>query len=244
MIKEALQYIVGLSKAEVKEYTLPDGKKGMYSDKPLHRLEIPVPTNSIRLHLHTLTGLVDYIKSNTDTMAEKMVVEVQSPTEVYLYSQLNSERKREYLIGVDAMLPDFAFDVYQDHESFCVGLQSKFLQTDDRELVLKFAGTVENGTVAQYSDDGVTQKATIKTGLASKGAAIVPNPVRLAAYRTFLEVDQPESLFVFRMKERAGEINCALFEADGGAWKMKAMQNVKSYLQEELKGLDQFTIIA
>lgn len=38
MIKEALQYIVGLGKAEVKEYTLPDGKKGMYSDKPLHKI--------------------------------------------------------------------------------------------------------------------------------------------------------------------------------------------------------------
>lgn len=243
MIKEALQYIVGLGKAEVKEYTLPDGKKGMYSDKPLHRLEMPVPVAE-RLYLHTLTGLVDYIKSNTDTMAEKMVVEVQSPTKVHLYSQLNSKRNREYLIEVDAMLPDFAFDVYQDHESFCVGLQSKFLQAGDRELVLKFAGTVENGTVAQYSDDGVTQKATIKTGLASKGAAIVPNPVRLAAYRTFLEVDQPESLFIFRMKERAGEINCALFEADGGAWKMEAMQNIKAYLQEELEGLDRFTVIA
>ena len=244
MIKEALQYIVGMSPAEVKEYTLPDGTKGLYSDKPLHRLEIPVPTANVRLHLHTLTGLVDYIKSNTDAMAEKMVVEVQSPTEVYLYSQLNSKRNREYLIGVDAMLPDFAFNEYQDHESFCVGLQSKFLQTGDRELVLKFAGTVENGTVAQYSDDGVTQKATIKTGLASKGAAIVPNPVRLAAYRTVLEVDQPESLFIFRMKERAGEVNCALFEADGGAWKMEAMQNIKTYLQKELEGLDQFTVIA
>ena len=243
MIKEALQYIVGMSPAEVKEYTLPDGKKGMYSDKPLHRLETPVPIAD-KLYLHTLTGLVDYIKSNTDTMAEKMVVEVQSPTKVHLYSQLNSKRNREYLIEVDAMLPDFRFDEYLDHEHFCVGVQSKFLQTDDRELVLKFAGTVENGTVAQYSDDGVTQKATIKTGLASKGAAIVPNPVTLKPYRTFLEVDQPASDFIFRMKEYSGSIGCALFEADGGAWKIEAMQNIKAYLQKELEGLDQFTVIA
>ena len=131
MIKEALQYIVGLGNAEVKEYTLPDGKKGMYSDKPLHRLETPVPTANVRLHLHTLTGLVDYIKSNTDAMAEKMVVEVQSPTKVHLYSQLNSKRNREYLIEVDAMLPDFRFDEYLDHEHFCVSVQSKFIDSDD-----------------------------------------------------------------------------------------------------------------
>ena len=243
MIKEALQYIVGLGNAEVKEYTLPDGKKGMYSDKPLHRLETPVPIAD-KLYLHTLTGLVDYIKSNTDTMAEKMVVEVQSPTKVYLYSQLNSKRNREYLIEVDAMLPDFRFDEYLDHEHFCVGVQSKFIDSDDRKNVLKFAGTVENGTVAQYSDDGISQKATIKTGIASKAAAIVPNPVTLKPYRTFLEVDQPASDFIFRMKEYSGSIGCALFEADGGAWKIEAMQNIKMYLQKELEGLDQFTVIA
>ena len=243
MIKEALQYIVGMSPAEVKEYTLPDGKKGMYSDKPLHRLETPVPIAD-KLYLHTLTGLVDYIKSNTDTMAEKMVVEVQSPTKVHLYSQLNSKRNREYLIEVDAILPDFRFDEYLDHEHFCVGVQSKFIDSDDRKNVLKFAGTVENGTVAQYSDDGISQKATIKTGIASKAAAIVPNPVTLKPYRTFLEVDQPASDFIFRMKEYSGSIGCALFEADGGAWKIEAMQNIKMYLQKELEGLDQFTVIA
>ena len=39
------------------------------------------------------------------------------------------------------------------------------------------AATVKDGTVAQYGDDGVTQKATVKTGLTSKADAVVPNPV-------------------------------------------------------------------
>lgn len=242
MIKEALEYIVGLGKAEVKEYTLPDGIKGLYSDKPLHRLETPAPVAE-RLYLHTLTGLVDYIKSNTDTMAERMIVEVQSPTSVRLYSQLNDKRGREYLIEVTAMTPDFSFDCFLPQENFCISLQSKFINGDDRELVLRCAGTVESGTVAQYGDDGVTQKATIKQGIASKVEAQIPNPVRLRPYRTFLEVDQPASDFIFRMRDNHG-VDCAIFEADGGAWEMEAMQNIKSYLQEELEGLDQFTVIA
>lgn len=242
MIKEALAYIVGLGKAEVKEYTLPDGEKGLYSDKPLHRLETPVPAAE-KLHLHTLTGLVDYIKSNTDTMAERMIVEVQSPTKVYLYSQLNNKRNREYLIEVTAMIPDFSFDRFISQEEFCISLQSKFINNDDRELVLRCAGTVESGTVAQYGDDGVTQKATIKQGIASKVEAQIPNPVYLKPYRTFLEVDQPASNFIFRMRDNHG-VDCAIFEADGGSWKMEAMQNIKAYLQEELKMLDPFTVIA
>lgn len=108
-----------------------------------------------------------------------------------------------------------------------------------------YIGTVEAGSVSEYGDDGVTQKATIKTGLASKGDAIVPNPVCLRPYRTFLEVEQPESAFVFRMKQdNYGSVMCAVFEADGGAWKMDATQAIKEYLQRELDGMPQFTVIS
>lgn len=242
MIKKALEYIVGLGEAHVTEYVLPDGEKGLYSDKPLYRLETPIPVTE-RLQLHTLTGLVDYIKSNTDKLEDKMIVEVQSPTKVYLYSKLNEKRCREYLVEVNAALPGFFFDTFYDHDGFCIALQSKFPPSEDRELLLKFAGTVQSGTVAQYGDDGVTQKATIKTGVASKSNAIIPNPVVLKPYRTFLEAEQPESAFIFRMKEGHG-VECAIFEADGGAWRIEAMQNVKAYLEKELEGMEQFTVIA
>lgn len=114
-------------------------------------------------------------------------------------------------------------------------------------LLLKFAGTVENGTVAEYGDDGVSQKATIKTGIATKADAKVPNPVRLRPYRTFIEVEQPESAFVFRMRDNGdrGGVECAIFEADGGAWKNAAMKSIKEYLQFELEDLKkQFIVIS
>ena len=132
-----------------------------------------------------------------------------------------------------------------DHESFLIALQSKFIPNDDRDLLMRFTGTVENGTVAQYGDDGVTQKATIKTGIASKGEAVVPNPVKLRPFRTFIEVEQPESAFVFRMRQDSDDgVECAIFEADGGAWKNAAMKNIKEYLQFELGDLPQFTVIS
>lgn len=242
MIKEALQYIVGLGEAKIKECTLPDGRKELYSDKILYRVEAPIPAAEM-LCVHTLTGFMDYIKSDTDKFANKMIVEVQSPTLVRLYSQLNEYRRREYLLEASAMVPHFPFGSFCEQEVFCISLQSKFIPNNDRELLLKFAGTVESGTITQYGDDGVTQKATIKTGLTSKGEALIPNPVVLKPYRTFLEVDQPESAFIFRMKEGRG-VECAIFEADGGAWRMEAMQNVKAYLEKELEGMEQFTVIA
>lgn len=236
MIKKALEYINELKEPFIREI---DGNT--YSDKPLERINY-IPYASA-IEMITLSSFVEYIKANVDVMEDKMIVHVVSPTEVRLYSALDADRKREYLVNVRAGLPDFRFGSFIDHENFVIALQSKFAPNEDRDLVLKFAGTVEDGTVAQYGDDGVTQKATVKTGLTSKADAVVPNPVTLIPYRTFLEVQQPASDFIFRMKSSCG-VQCAIFEADGGAWKNKAMNNIKEYLKNELADLKQFTVIS
>lgn len=241
MIKEALQYLVELGKAE--EHTI---NGDTYSDKPLHRIDMYIPKANA-IEMHTLTSLVDYIKSDVDTMSEKMIVEVASPTKVNLYSQLDYNRDREKLVSVSARVPEFSFNNFMDQEKFCINLQSKFIDDPqtDRSLILKFAGTVEAGTVADYGDDGITQKATVKTGIVSKGDAIIPNPVKLRPYRTFLEVEQPISEFIFRMKQdKYDGINCAIFEADGGAWQIAATKAIKEYLQFELADMTQFTVIS
>ena len=198
MIKDAIKYIVDeLSHAE--RYMINGDE---YSDKQLYRID-PYFPKAKAIGMSTLTSLVEYIKANIDSMDKNMIIHVKDPETVELYSCLDDNRDREYLVTAKAMVPDFVFNHFMDQEKFCINLQSKFIDDPetDRALLLKFAGTVEAGTVAEYGDDGVTQKATVKTGIASKGDAIVPNPVRLRPYRTFLEVEQPVSEFVFRMKQ-------------------------------------------
>lgn len=239
MIKKALEYIVGMSAPTITKIGGQD-----YSDKPLNRINYNPKADPIALT--TLTSLVDYIRHDIDVMPEKMIVHVKSPVSVSLYSALDPTRVRERMVEVSAEVPRFEFGHFIEHEEFCIALQSKFMPTDDRALLLKFAGTVEAGSVAEYGDDGITQKATIKTGIASKGDAIVPSPCRLKPYRTFVEVDQPESDFVFRMQQnsRSGEVMCALFEADGGAWRRVAMRDIADYLKDALEGLDNFIVIS
>lgn len=240
MIKKAIEYIVGMVEPHFKEH-----EGYLYSDKPLERIDYN--PKAAKIEMNTLSSLVDYIKANVDEMSGKMIIHVQSPTKVQMYSQLDYERKREYMVEVNAQVPDFRFNQFTDHEPFCINLQSKFIDAPgtDRTLLLKFAGTVEAGTVAEYGDDGVTQKATVKTGIASKGEAIVPNPVILQPYRTFVEVPQPYSQYIFRMKQdKYDGIQCALFEADGGAWKIEAMRAIKEYLEVQLEGIEGFIIIS
>lgn len=238
MTRDALQYVVGLKTAEVL-----DINGGKYVDKDVHRVDKELRASAI--HMNTLTSLVDYLKAGVDSMADKMLVQVVSPTKVRVLSMLDADRKREELVDVEAMIPDFEYGRYMGNERFIIALQSKFIDNDDRALLLQFAGTVKDESIVQYGDDGVTQKATIKTGITSVGDAVVPNPVKLRPFRTFIEVEQPESAFVFRMRQAEGHgVECAIFEADGGAWKNAAMKSIKEYLQYELAELPQFTVIS
>ena len=128
-------------------------------------------------------------------------------------------------------------------EAFNILLQSCFVEPEDpmkatdRGLVIKYASNVTTTVEANTEDDGVTQAVTVKKGIAGKGVDILPNPVRLRPYRTFTEVEQPESSFVFRCKDNDG-VKFALVEADGGAWKGEAMKNIKAFMEENVPGLN------
>lgn len=228
---------------ELRTAEVLDINGGKYVDKDVHRVDKELRASAIQMN--TLTSLVDYLKAGVDSMADKMLVQVVSPMKVRVLSMLDADRKREELVDVEAMIPDFEYGRYMGNERFIIALQSKFIANDDRALLLQFAGTVKDESIAQYGDDGVTQKATIKTGITSVGDAVVPNPVKLRPFRTFIEVEQPESAFVFRMRQAEGHgVECAIFEADGGAWKNAAMKSIKEYLQYELAELPQFTVIS
>jgi hypothetical protein len=244
-IKEAIAYITGLAvKAEKPETIEINGRT--YCTKDLRRYDAADKAEPIKAT--TLTSLVDYIKESREELRDRMIIQVVSATKVLLYSGLLPERDRETLFEVNALLPSFEYGREYDQEAFLVSMQSCFAPSDDREAVTVLASNIVNTQQATYSDDGISQQAVIKTGITTKENALVPNPVKLIPYRTFLEVEQPASEFVFRIGEgRGGAPSFKLVAADGGIWKSQAVDNVKHYLVEALADIPdrgQITIIA
>ena len=147
-----------------------------------------------------------------------------------------------------AETPRFRYDEWYDQERFLIEMQANFEENTDLEAILKVSGNVEAKTTANYGDDGVTQKTTIKQGIASKADVLVPNPVTLIPYRTFLEVKQPESEFVFRIKDAGGMPAFKIVEAEGGLWKNVAMKEIRDYFVRNLESEEELykrlTIIA
>ena len=229
-LKEALQYITGL-KAESMEPKLLEINGEKYCTKDLTRYHrFPMASS---LSVNTLTALVDYIKGKPEELRGSSILHVVSPTKVLLYSGLIDERKRETLMEAKAIVNEFRFDDYYDQERFLIELQANFVETEDLTTIMQVAGNIKSGTTANYSDDGVSQKTTIKSGV-ELADVIVPNPVKLRPYRTFAEIEQPESSYVFRIKDSERGPHFKLVEADGGLWKNATMKKIKEYLEFEL----------
>lgn len=236
MNKEAMEYLVNLGENDDPIIQLA---QGTYSRVGLSRVTEPIAN---ALTVSTLTGLVDYIKGNVDKLKGELLIQVKSQDEVRLYSPLNEDKERELYIKAEAILPNnVRYDQFIDTERFNIMLQSSFVDAGDKKTLLQYTGLVQDENVKSIGDDGVSQQVTVKTGVASVGQAIVPNPVSLAPYRTFPEVEQPISKFIFRMKEGP---SAAIYEADGGAWRNEAIKNIKEYLEEELKEVENIKIIA
>lgn len=230
MIEKALKYLIGL--APVDRFEI-DGRN--YTGTGILPVKEPMPDP---LPVNTLTGFVDYFKKcESDFGEEGPVVVVLDPTHVGLYSHLCGQfSQRKKFLAAEAMPLPFRFGSHYALEDFIVSLQAQFVDTPDTQKVLKLVGNVEDGRVVRYTDDGVTQGVTARIGVVKVENVPVPRIVKLAPYRTFLEVKQPESPFVFRMRpgKDGAEPTCALFEADGGRWRNDAIKAIEAWLKKEI----------
>lgn len=241
MLKEAIEYLQTISIPE--KYTI-DGRT--YTSHRLQRLPDKITPDS--LVVHTLTGLCDYIKSGFDQEYDQnVIVHVEDPTTVSLTSELYGEDYHQRAIIVEAnakpiLEQSFQFGRFMSIPEFIIGLQSGFDHTEDKDTILQIVSNIKADQSQEYLDTGYSQEVAAKRGTGSTLAQSVkiPNPVSLKPYRTFLEIEQPESSFVFRLSSgnEGQQPLCGLFEASGGAWKLDAIQKIRAYLLVQDLGMD------
>lgn len=219
-------------------YTNFDGLKRMPKYEPSSPATVPT---------FTLDGLCEWIKQDIDgnfAKYDRLMVAVENEVTVSVYPpvcgvELN---RRPQLAECKRKIEPFPWGKFQDQEAFIVFLLSRFTedQHGNRDAVGKLVGNIRQEQSAEAADDGISQRVTVKNGIAKVGETIIKNPVYLAPMRTFCEIEQPVSPFVLRVQEGPA---IALFEADAGEWRNAAVRSIRDYLAEVLDGLN-VTIIA
>jgi hypothetical protein len=146
--------------------------------------------------------------------------------------------RRQLYVQTNLQKPDRSFDfgTYVPQEDFIIAMRSLFIQDSQLDDLVRVAGNLAAASEVRQEDDGFTQRATMKAGVVMVAEKTILPRVTLRPFRTFREVEQPTSEFVFRVKGDERGNKCALFEADGGAWKLAAIDTIKAWLANQLKG--------
>ena len=205
-----------------------------YTTEKVHMVEDPIYRPG-DFYVNTLAGLAEMLKTEIDRHTyQPMIVNVRDSRTVEVFTAYDERfvRSRPYTAKFDSI--PLTIGQYMPHEEFMIELRSKYVRNDDVEYLLRLLASVVDENSVKSTDNGLSQKVEVRQGITTIGEEVVKPIVSLAPYRTFLEVEQPESEFLVRLKE-GGQIG--LFEADGGAWKLKAKENVAAYLRNSLKQL-------
>lgn len=228
MLKEALQWLIDNSQNET--LFASDGHE--YSTKKIFPIVPPLPKY---LEFHTLDGLIEYAKFQN---SETCIIHVESEVRVSLISKETDlwEQRTSHALAVrNPEIRAFAFDHWIETEDFNIMLQALFVPTDERTEVLTVVGNISAESAITTFDDGVTQSVGQRAGIVLKSKSKVPNPVVLVPQRTFAEVEQPASPFILRVRQATNKTQqCALFEADGGRWRLEAAKTIQTYLKARL----------
>lgn len=233
MLKEAIEKIQSLCKPEILNIDGASFSVGTDGDaKEILKYE-PRPAT---ITLNSLEALVKLVKTEAIPGCAEWPLYITIPSHNKLLCfthpvpSLRCDRVTYYdVLATD--VPGWDARVQLPFEEAMIALRTRFQATPDTDYTLKLLSDITTGAKITYNDNGIAQSVVTKRGVDLQANAAIRPIVNLRPYRTFQEVEQPESQFLIRVNERG----ISFVEADGGMWKLKARNTIKSYLEAELE---------
>lgn len=238
---QAMEILVSTAKKAATPTNIPPleihGRK--YTSQKLDEIPIPHEAEVKAIEVSTLAAFIDYVNReglDDDFKAtDERFVMVAGPQTVILKSHVFGENKqREDLIIAKAGLTPFPFGSFLSHEEFIIALATKFVQTPGMVALLGLIASVSDENVSTSKDDGISQEAIVRAGLALEKRVDVPTRPTLQPFRSFPDVQPVESMFLLRAKKGPSGPTFALLECDGGDWRPKTTAKIVEFLRAKL----------
>ena len=199
-----------------------------YADAPLTRIPPHVDRPEC-IRVSGLDGICKLIRTELAKIDTVVMVQAKSHNTVEVMTTYLPDFSRNILYRAEADAPGLRTG-FRGREAALIELRSLFIPNEGTAYLLDL--TDENKV--STNDNGVTQTVEARQGVALNAMVEVKPRVMLRPFRTFLEVEQPESEFLLRVDADEG---IGFFEADGGIWKLEAKRNIADYFNTNLTDL-------
>jgi len=238
MIKAAIEKIQSLVELSTEQAINIGGRE--YWRNSGH--PIKPPTVSPVASVKTLDALLSALDAPellglTEDCLGAVQIVVADPRNVSIVSAPdNTWAQREHYIDAECKTQSFPFGQFMDIETFIIKAQCLFVDNDHKTAMIAHVSGIVGEETIENADDGVAQTVVVRDSLNRAGRAKFTPILSLRPYRTFPEVEQPESAFLLRMRKSGDKsVEVALFEADGGLWIAQACANIAAHLRADTR---------
>lgn len=205
-----------------------------YADAPLTRIP-PHVDRPDEITVSGLDSICKLIRTELSKVGTTVMVQVKGSGLVEVMTTYLDDFSRNMLYCAKADAPGLRTG-WRDRETALIELRSLFIPNEGTAYLLDLLSRMTDENSVSTNDNGVTQTVSTRQGVALNALVEVKPRVMLCPFRTFLEVEQPESEFLLRVDADKG---IGLFEADGGIWKLEAKKNIAEYFQSAMGDLIQ-----
>lgn len=237
MLKEFIQHIQETTKPNIED--LGNGSRLIVRPNVKYSEEFrPTIDHPDTLPLNSLDALVKMVVTEALPVTKAnnipLYITIPSPLKVQCFTHPNYAARcfRQFFYEVNAVdVPGFK-DGFREQAKAVIELRSKFVPNDGTEYLLDLLSRISKDSNVVSKDNGVSQTVEARQGVSLMTTVAVKPRIPLRPYRTFQEVEQPESEFLLRLDN---EGNVGLFEADGSMWRLVARQTIKTFLENALE---------
>lgn len=203
-----------------------------YADAPLTRIPPHVDRPDC-VQVSGLDGVCKLIRTELAKIDTVVMVQAKAHNAVEVMTTYLPDFSRNILYRAEADAPGLRTG-WRDREAALIELRSLFIPNEGTAYLLDLLSKISDESKVSTNDNGVTQTVEAKSGVALNAFVDVKPRVLLRPFRSFLEVEQPESEFLLRVDAEKG---VGFFEADGGIWKLEAKRNIAEYFTTNLADL-------
>lgn len=186
------------------------------------------------LPLNSLDALVKLVRTEASEQDTPLYITIPDHMTVRCFGQPDAKDRcfRQFYYETHATdVPGWEQKVTLGFEEAQIALRTRFQETPDTLYAMKLVSDISLGAKVIYNDNGIATTITTQKGVALQTNEQIRPIVKLRPYRTFQEVEQPESIFLIRVSDRG----ISFIEADGGMWKLTAREIIKKFLEEQLQ---------
>ena len=230
MLKAAIEKIQEISKPMLFDF----GGKSFLCDKMGGYTQIKEDLEMVEsIGLSSLDAMIAFVKTEALYSEDRVFITIPDVMTVKCFTTPREDLRwnRKYLYTAKATdVPGWSEKTTLSFEEALIALRTRFQPATDTDYALRLLSNITTGGKVTYNDNGVATSIITKRGIDLQNNEAIKPIIKLRPYRTFQEIEQPESQFLIRINERG----ITFMEADGGMWKLEARKTIKKYLEAAL----------